>query len=113
MLYCSPVICCRFLSLALPPMVTSYSVEVNVTYQDNITIFCTALSLTSDVSITWSTSAIVTIPITTTVPLGNDLYMSSLTLTDVSLDATGVYTCTVESSFGYDSEDIVVNVEGL
>ena len=84
-----------------------------MTYQDSITIFCTAVSLANDVSITWSTSANVTIPTTTTVPLGNDLYMSSLTLTDVSLDATGVYTCTVKSSFGDDSEDIIVNVEGL
>ena len=92
---------------------TNSSADVNVAYQDNVTIFCTAMSLESNVIISWSTTASVSLPDTTTVPLGNDQYKSSLTLTYVGLDATGVYTCTASGSSESDNENITVTVEGL
>ena len=108
------IICYCFFLLSVPlPEVTDSSANVSIAYRDNVTIFCTAMSFRNDASITWSTTAGIMLPSTTTDSLANDQYKSSLTLTDVGLEATGVYTCTVQNSFGNDNENIAVNVEGL
>ena len=101
------------LSLAPPPDVTSFTSEVVAIYHDNVTISCIVMSLTTDFEVTWSSLTNITLPNATRVPLGDDMYESSLMFTSIGLDAIGVYTCTVQSSSGNNSADIAVNVTGL
>ena len=93
-------------------MVISSSAELSVDYLDNVTVSCIAMSLIN-VTITWSTTANVTLPNTTTETLSDGQYESLLALTSVGLEAAGVYTCTAQGSSGSDVAKITVNVEGL
>ena len=105
-------------SLSLPSFllfavaVTNFSADVSADYPDTVTIFCVATSFRSDVDISWSTTATRALGNTTTVALDDNQYSSSLTLTNVGVDAAGVYTCTAENSVGSDSESIIVGVTG-
>ena len=91
------------------PQVIKSSEDVEAVYLDDVTIFCTVKSLTSDFMVTWSTTANISLPSATTVMVDSDKYNSSLTLTSVNLKAMGMYFCSVRSS----SASIVVNVTGL
>ena len=101
------------LSLVPPTYVKSSNPEVVAIYHDDVTISCIVMSLTSDFEVTWSSSANISLPNATRVFRDDDKYESSLMFTSIGLDAIGVYTCTVWSSFGNNSVDIVVNVTGL
>ena len=92
-------------------MVTDISDSVDAIYQDNVTLTCTVFG--SDVTVSWSTTANVSLPEATIVSIGKNEYQSSLTLTNVSLQATGDYTCSAESQFGDDFETLNVTVRGM
>ena len=92
-------------------MVTDISDDVQAIYLDNITLNCTAFG--NDVTVSWSTTANVFLPEATVVSTGKNEYQSSLTLTSVSLQASGDYICSAKNQFGNDSEILNVTVRGM
>ena len=93
--------------------VTSFSENVTADYGDNVTLFCTVVALGSNVSVIWSTSDTIFLPSSMTTPTGKNEYNGTLTFTNVTPESAGNYTCSVDSNFGDDMEDIEFSVIGL
>ena len=101
------------LAVAFSSEVTAFSKNVTADYGDNVILYCTVMSLGSDVSVTWSSpdnNSPLNSFITST---GKNEYNGTLMLTSVTLESAGVYTCSVETDLGNDSESISVIVTGL
>ena len=92
-------------------MVVDISGDVSAVYGDNVTLFCNAFG--SAVTVSWSTTANIFLPDALTISTGKYEYESLLTLTNVSSEAVGVYTCTSENPFESDFDTVTVNVAGL
>ena len=101
------------LAVVFPAEVISVSEDVAADYGDTVTLFCTVMALGDGINVMWSTSANVSLPDSVTTSTGRNEYNGTLTLTNVTLEWIGLYTCRVESPFGNDSKSISVNVTGL
>ena len=100
-------------AVVFPTNITSSSKNVTADYGDDVTLFCTVLALGSNVNVTWSTSANISLPDPMTTSTIKNEYNSTLSLDNVTLESDGNYTCSVESNFGDDMEDLYLNVIGL
>ena len=89
------------------------SVNVAADYVDDVTLFCTVSALGDYVYVTWSTSASISLPDSTTTSTGKNEYNSTLTLANVTPESDGNYTCVVQSDFGNDTEYLDLSVIGL
>ena len=105
------------LSLSLSPSlissivwVTISPVFVNVSYNSTVTLTCEVQSLTTP-NVTWKSNTDVTLPFTSLVS-NIDIYISILTLEQVTLEYIGEYTCTAENEGGEMSDVIKVDVYG-
>ena len=93
-------------------MVTDISEGVSIVYQTNVTLSCIAFG--SDITVFWTTTANISLPDAVNISAGKNEYESLLTLTNIPLEAMGIYTCNVENPFDdSDSDIVVVNVTGL
>ena len=100
------------LAVVFDAIVINSSESVTAVYGDNVTLFCTVLALGSNVSVIWSSSTTISLPDSTTTPTGKNEYNGTLTLSNVTQELTGNYTCRVENDFEEDMEDIDLIVQG-
>ena len=100
------------LAVVFDASVTSSSENVTALYGDDVTLFCTAVALGSNVNIIWSTSANISLPDSMTTLTGKNEYNGTLTLADVTQESNGTYTCRVENDFADDTKDIDLFVDG-
>lgn len=92
-------------------MLINISDSQNVTYNGNVRINCTFHSV-APLNITWTTTASTEIVQQPIPQLENDIYTSILTLTGVTLNNSGIYTCNAVNEGGMVSTTSTLNVLG-
>ena len=97
-----------------PPTVTVTPSSVEAYYNETITLFCKVSSLVP-VSISWSTIANINIDQSEVVSSTDELWNSTLTLFQITLDHIGDYTCTASQSVGggKNNDSASINVLGM
>ena len=79
------------------------SATLNVTYNGTLQLNCTIFSVTPPV-ISWNTTANITIPSESIVEMNTgNMYKSVLTINNVDLSYTGMYTCSSTNEGGTES----------
>ena len=86
------------------------SATLNVTYNGTLQLNCTVFSVTPPVII-WNTTADIAIPSEGIVGMNTgNMYKSVLTINNVDLSYTGLYTCSSTNEGGTESDDSDVTV---
>ncbi len=94
-------------------MVTDGPQDTTVTYGQSITLTCFIMSDLS-VNITWNTTSMIdNLPEPIIQTDGDGDYNTSITLTEVTLDYEGDYTCVAVSDVGVDVHTVTITVEGM
>ena len=96
-------------------MIIEGSLSTNVTYGDNVTLRCFAVSGSPPINISWNTTTGNTLPEPITVRESDRYtYNSSLTLTNVDLTYTGLYSCVaIDNQSDKDVFPISLTVQGI